>query len=132
MNKYPILIDEGFEGYGAYAPDLPGCCAIAKTREEVIILIHKAIELYLESLEQKGEPFPITSRVKNSIRKTEEELRELFSTPNSIWVPKSHPCKVTYVIPAEEENIEILKLVEDLKIKESSSQIKSIRPKKQK
>ncbi len=130
MNKYLILIEEGFEGYGAYAPDLPGCFAVAKTREEVITLIQKAIEIYLESLEQKGKPFPNPSKVKNSIRKTKKELRKLFSTPNLIWVPKSHPYKISYVIPAEEENTEIRKLIEDLNIKESSSQIKSVKPKK--
>ena len=39
-------------------PDLPGCIAVAETRDEVCQLIQEAIELYLEALEEEGLPVP--------------------------------------------------------------------------
>jgi predicted RNase H-like HicB family nuclease len=41
--------DEG--GYTAYVPSLPGCISEGDTREEAILNITKAIELYLEPVE---------------------------------------------------------------------------------
>ena len=35
-------------------PDLPGCVAVAETRNEVCKLIQEAIELYVEALEEEG------------------------------------------------------------------------------
>tara|TARA_R110002110_G_scaffold2830_1_gene14141 strand:+ start:71212 stop:71376 length:165 start_codon:yes stop_codon:yes gene_type:complete len=48
--KYAVIIEQGPSSFGAYVPDLPGCVAAGSSREEVIELIHDAIELHLESL----------------------------------------------------------------------------------
>ncbi len=45
-------------GFGAYVPDLPGCIAAAKTRDEVVELIQDAMEFHIEGLKQNGEPVP--------------------------------------------------------------------------
>jgi len=42
----------------AYVPDLPGCVAAGDTKEEVMMLIHEAIELHLESLKADGKAVP--------------------------------------------------------------------------
>ncbi len=115
MNKYLIIVEEGIEDYGAYAPDLPGCIAIAKTKEEVISIIQKLIEIYLESLKRNGDPIPIPSRVENSNRKTDKELKNLFHIIKPSWEPKPSLRKVSYVVPAEAENMEIEELISDLK-----------------
>ena len=52
--KYAIIIEKGPNSYGAQAPDLPGCIAVAETRDEVCRLIQEAIELYVEALEEEG------------------------------------------------------------------------------
>lgn len=39
-----MVIERGDTSYGAYAPDLSGCLAAAEAREEVVKLIHEAIE----------------------------------------------------------------------------------------
>ncbi len=122
MNKYLIIVEEGMEDYGAYAPDLPGFIAIAKTKEEVISIMQKSIESYLESLEQQGKPFPIPSRVENSTRKTGRELKELFSSINSNWELKSSLHRVSYVILTEEESIEIRNLINDVRKEDSDPQ----------
>ena len=39
-------------------PDLPGCVAVADTKEEVMQLIQEAIEFHLEGLRDDGQPIP--------------------------------------------------------------------------
>ena len=52
--KYAVVLEKGPTSYGAHVPDLPGCVAAAETREEVCALIRKAIQLYVEALEEDG------------------------------------------------------------------------------
>jgi predicted RNase H-like HicB family nuclease len=56
--KYMVVVEPAETGYGAYVPDLPGCVAVAKTREEVLKLIRSAIKLHLETLKEEGLPIP--------------------------------------------------------------------------
>ena len=56
--QYIVVIEKAESNYGAYVPDLPGCHAVAETREEVVRLIHEAIALHLESLWEEGSPIP--------------------------------------------------------------------------
>ena len=56
--RYAVVIEKGAKGFGAYAPDLPGCIAAAKTRDEVVKLIQDAMEFHIEGLKQHGEPVP--------------------------------------------------------------------------
>ena len=56
--RYAVVIEKGDTSYGAYVPDLPGCIAAGETKDEVIKLIHEAIEFHLEGLKENGEPIP--------------------------------------------------------------------------
>ena len=56
--SYAVVIEKGETSYGAYVPDLPGCVAVAETREEVEALIREAIQLHLEMLQDEGFPIP--------------------------------------------------------------------------
>jgi predicted RNase H-like HicB family nuclease len=56
--RYAVVIEKGSNGFGAYVPDLPGCIAAAKTRDEVVKLIQDAMEFHIEGLRQDGEPVP--------------------------------------------------------------------------
>ena len=57
--KYAVVIERGPRSYGAHVPDLPGCVAVAESRAEVCALTREAIELYIEALEEDGEPIPV-------------------------------------------------------------------------
>ena len=57
--KYTVVIETGPTSYGAYVPDLPGCVAVAETRDEVCALIREAIQLYTYALEEEGLPLPL-------------------------------------------------------------------------
>lgn len=69
--QYVVIIESGQNSYGAYVPDLPGCVAIATTKEEVLELIREAIELHLESMREEGisipEPSSPLSMFKSSV-----------------------------------------------------------------
>src|SRR5688572_18644366 len=56
--RYMVVIERGETSWGAHVPDLPGCVAVADTREEVVHLIGEAIELHIETLRQEGLPLP--------------------------------------------------------------------------
>lgn len=52
-----VIIYSGEDGYWiAQCPGLPGCISQGKTKEEVIINIKEAIQLYIEVLQEKGHP----------------------------------------------------------------------------
>ena len=56
--RYAVVVEKGETSFGAYVPDLPGCIAAAETKEEVLRLIHEAIEFHVEGLREHGEPIP--------------------------------------------------------------------------
>lgn len=58
MKKYLIVIEDTGTGYSAYSPDLDGCVATGKTREEVEREMQQAIAFHLEGMAQNGEPIP--------------------------------------------------------------------------
>jgi len=56
--KYLILIEKSKNNYSAYAPDLPGCVAAAKTKEETIVLMKEAMLAYIQLMREAKEPIP--------------------------------------------------------------------------
>lgn len=59
--KYAVVIEQGANSFGAHVPDLPGCVAIGKSKEEVLRLIREAVELHVQSLQEHGESVPLPS-----------------------------------------------------------------------
>lgn len=58
MKEYLVIYEWAGQNYSAYAPDLPGCVAAGDTLEETERLMREAIELYIESLKETGQPVP--------------------------------------------------------------------------
>ena len=56
--RYAVVVEKGETSFGAYVPDLPGCIAAGETKEEVLQLIHEAIEFHVEGLRENGQPIP--------------------------------------------------------------------------
>ena len=65
---YLVVVEKGPASYGAYVPDLPGCVAVAESREEVLVLIQEAIEFHLDGLKEDGLPVPQPSSSVETIR----------------------------------------------------------------
>ena len=53
-----VVIEEGPTSFGATVPDLPGCFAVGRTREEVERLIQSAIEEHIAILKSDGVDVP--------------------------------------------------------------------------
>jgi len=58
MREYTVIYEPGEQNWSAYVPDIPGCIATGKTREEIESQIREAIEFHLEGLRLHGEPVP--------------------------------------------------------------------------
>jgi predicted RNase H-like HicB family nuclease len=58
MREYTVIYECGHRNWSAYVPDLPGCIATGKTREDVERLIREAIEFHIEGLQSHGERVP--------------------------------------------------------------------------
>jgi predicted RNase H-like HicB family nuclease len=56
---YVAVLERGETGWGAYVPDLPGCVAVAPTRDMVEKMIREAIPLHIQSLRDNGESVPL-------------------------------------------------------------------------
>lgn len=65
---YIVIIEEGPSSWGAYAPDLPGCAAVATTRAEVEALIQEAVEFHIEGLRLSNQPIPVPRSEASHIR----------------------------------------------------------------
>lgn len=55
--RYLVVVEEGPTSFGAHVPDLPGCVAVAQTRDEALTLIREAIEFHIEGLKRGGSQF---------------------------------------------------------------------------
>ena len=53
-----IVIEKAERNYSAYLPDLPGCMATGKTRDQVARNMHAAIELHVRGLLEDKLPVP--------------------------------------------------------------------------
>lgn len=58
MYRFLVIIEQGESSYGAYSPDLPGCVAVGKTRQEVEENMRTAIKMHVQGMIEDGEPLP--------------------------------------------------------------------------
>jgi len=57
--KFRVTIEPDEDGvFVAECPALPGCISQGKTRDEAMVNVRDAIQGYLESLKNHGEPIP--------------------------------------------------------------------------
>lgn len=58
--KYTIsLLKESDGGYVATVPALPGCVSQGNSRDEALVNVREAIDVYLEDCQAAGEPIPV-------------------------------------------------------------------------
>ena len=58
MNQYVVFFENSSTGYGAYAPDLPGCVATGRTLDETRQRMAQAIEMHLTAMREDGDSIP--------------------------------------------------------------------------
>jgi predicted RNase H-like HicB family nuclease len=58
MYRFLVVIEKAEGNFSAYSPDLPGCVATGRTREQVTRNMHEAIELHVHGLLDDRQPIP--------------------------------------------------------------------------
>jgi predicted RNase H-like HicB family nuclease len=62
--SYLIVIERADDGgFGAWAPDLPGCVALGDSVEDAERQMREAIAFHLQGLRDQGEPIPAPAAV---------------------------------------------------------------------
>lgn len=56
--RYAVVIEKAENNLAAYVPDLLGCVATGKTKEETEQRIREAIEIHLRGMREDGLPIP--------------------------------------------------------------------------
>ena len=68
MRKYRVILEHNESGgYTVMVPLLPGCISEGDTKKEALSNIREAIELYIESLKEDGEPIPTEDTVEEAL-----------------------------------------------------------------
>lgn len=58
MYRFLVIIEKANGNYSAYSPDLPGCVATGKTRDQVTKNMYQAIEMHVRGLLEDKLPIP--------------------------------------------------------------------------
>ncbi len=58
MKEYVVIYERAENNWAAYSPDIPGCMATGKTREEVEVNFKEALAFHFEGLKEQGLPIP--------------------------------------------------------------------------
>lgn len=56
--SYAVVIEQAEGNFSAHVPDLPGCVATGRTRDEVLEEIREATAFHLEGLAADAQPAP--------------------------------------------------------------------------
>jgi predicted RNase H-like HicB family nuclease len=68
MTDYLIIYEQGEDGgWGAHAPDVPGCVAAGDSREEVEQLMREALPDHIALMREAGETVPPPRHLAGSI-----------------------------------------------------------------
>jgi predicted RNase H-like HicB family nuclease len=68
MRTYRVILEPNESGgYTVTVPLLPGCISEGDTKKEALSNIREAIELYIESLKEDGEPIPTEDTVEEAL-----------------------------------------------------------------
>jgi predicted RNase H-like HicB family nuclease len=58
MKEYVVVYNRAENNWSAYSPDVPGCMATGKTRQEVERNFREALAFHIEGLKAEGLPVP--------------------------------------------------------------------------
>jgi predicted RNase H-like HicB family nuclease len=58
MHRFLVVIEKTEANYSAYSPDLPGCVATGKTREDAEMNMYEAIQFHLQGLRDDNLAIP--------------------------------------------------------------------------
>ncbi|MEZ5337564.1 MAG: type II toxin-antitoxin system HicB family antitoxin [bacterium] len=59
ITEYLVVFEQTPNNWGAYSPDVPGCVATGKTRDETLARFREALEFHFDGLRRQGLPVPL-------------------------------------------------------------------------
>jgi predicted RNase H-like HicB family nuclease len=65
--NYLVVIEQAGNNLSAFSPDIPGCVATGKSREEVRERMAVAIRMHLDGLIEDGLPIPAPTAVSETV-----------------------------------------------------------------
>ena len=60
-HRFLIVVENAGQNFSAYSPDLPGCVATGRTREDAEANMFEAIRLHIDGLKEDGLPIPTSN-----------------------------------------------------------------------
>lgn len=61
MYRFLVVIEEFDNNFSAYSPDLPGCVATGKSRDDAETNMYEAIRFHLQGLQEDNQAIPRNS-----------------------------------------------------------------------
>lgn len=61
MYRFLVVIEESDKNFSAYSPDLPGCVATGKSRDDAETNMYEAIRFHLQGLQEDNQAIPRNS-----------------------------------------------------------------------
>ena len=58
MYRVLVVFEQGENNYSAYAPDIPGCIATGRTKEETQENMRSALAMHIKGMIEDGEAVP--------------------------------------------------------------------------
>jgi len=68
MVRFLVVIEKENGNYSAYCPDLPGCVATGKNREETELNMHEAVEMHIQGMLEDSLPIPESALLQSILR----------------------------------------------------------------
>lgn len=109
MQNYLIIIEKAENNYSAYSPDIDGCVATGKTRDEARKNFLEVLKFHLEGLKEDGLKLPNPS---SDFSFTSEECSGVLN----VRTKKTTHLKLIKL--AEKEHVSVSHLVNDAIIKQ--------------
>lgn len=101
QQAYAIVIEKGDRNYSAYVPDLPGCVATGRTKQQVQARMREAVGFHIQGMIEDGDaiPFPstTTSSVQVSVRRKVQ--RPIPKNVEIVRVTRLRPAGSTERVP---------------------------------
>ena len=56
--EYLVVYEKGNKNWSGFAPDVPGCCSVGDTLEEMQAMMREALESHFSVMAEYGDPIP--------------------------------------------------------------------------
>ena len=81
MKEYAVVYEHSKNNWSAYSPDVPGCIATGKTRDEVEQNFKDALTFHIEGLEKERLPIPKPAKEAEGVPDLRDVINRVKNSP---------------------------------------------------